>query len=180
MLTVVLIDTKYPHNLAAAIRAAACFGVGQVLWTGSRLSFAEGERLPREERMKGYRYVQVLHDDRPFDAIRRYDEKNGTQTVPICVELTPSAQSLNLFHHPPADAAYVFGPEDGHVPQAVRTLCHSFVFIPAHHCLNLAASVNVVLAHRLMHRQSLGLEGHVHPAETEQRGLIEVPGWEGK
>ncbi len=48
-----MIDPKYPHNLGAAIRACACFGVRSLVWTGERINLNIGERLPREERIKG-------------------------------------------------------------------------------------------------------------------------------
>ena len=47
---VVLIDPKFPHNVGAAVRAASCYGVGQVWFTGDRVQLI-GERryrLPRE------------------------------------------------------------------------------------------------------------------------------------
>ena len=54
---VALIDPKYPHNVGAALRACSCWGIRQLWWTGARvtLDVPRGERLPREERMKGYR-----------------------------------------------------------------------------------------------------------------------------
>lgn len=162
---VVLQRVKYPHNLAAAIRAASCFNMDAVLWTGKRFAFAEGERLPREERMKGYSHVQVIETERPFDLLR-----TGT---PVCVELTPNAESLAQFEHPD-DAIYVFGPEDGGVSQAFRALCHRFVYIPSKHCLNLAAAINVTLYDRIRKR-----EERFSTAEYERRG-IEIAGWDGK
>lgn len=183
MTSVILQRVKYPHNLAAAIRAAACFDAEAVYYTGKRFEFKDGERLPREERMKGYRSVEVFETERPFDdaeeRLRRHAFSNGTSRrspalFPVCVELTPTAQPLTHFEHPD-HALYVFGPEDGHVSQAFRALCYSFVYIPAHHCLNLAAAVNVVLAHRAMQRGSVQT-----PSETEGRGIIEVVGWDGK
>ena len=81
----------------------------------------------------------------------------------------------------------MFGPEDGYVPQPVRKLCHRFVHIPAHFCLNLAAAVNVALAHRLMSRQMAGLTPLLPLREMlrEVRGKIPSPtmdnvGWDGK
>jgi tRNA G18 (ribose-2'-O)-methylase SpoU len=140
---IILEDVLYPHNLAAAIRAAACFGASHVVWTGDRFEFSAGERLPREERMKGYTDVHLRRAHRPFEH--------------------------------PERAVYVFGPEDGHVSAGLRAKCHRFVYIPAHHCLNLAAAVNVVLAHRAMQREEFWT-----PVATEGRGIIEVPGWDGK
>jgi tRNA(Leu) C34 or U34 (ribose-2'-O)-methylase TrmL len=166
---VLLIDPKYPHNVGAALRACSCWGVGQLWWTGSRvtLDVPRGERLPPEERMKGYRSVEMVRDDQPFDC---FDA--GTAT-PVAVEIRPDAESLVMFEHP-EDAVYVFGPEDGGLPKPVRLLCHRFVVIPTHHCLNLAAAVNVVLYDRRLKRTLAGLEpgGPVRDMLGEHRGPI--------
>jgi len=150
---VALIDPKYPHNVGAALRACSCWGFGQLWWTGCRvaLDVPHGERLPREERMKGYRSVELTRDDQVFD---RFEPGSVT---PVAVELRPDAESLVEFEHP-TDALYVFGPEDGSLPKSVRLLCHRFVVIPTHHCLNLAAAVNVVLYDRRLKRTLAGLE----------------------
>lgn len=175
MLSVILTRPKYPHNLAAAIRACACFGVDQLLYTGNRFEFKDGERLPREERMKGYASVKWQQTERPFDALE-------PRTRVVGVELTPTAYPLNLVDWNqrlgslPYSTAIVFGPEDGHIHQSFRTHCWEFVYIPARHCLNLAAAINVVLAHRTMQ-----ISSHFKPADSENRGIIEsVPGWDGK
>ena len=175
-LAVILEQTKYAHNLAAARRACACFGVEHLFWTGDRFSFGDNERLPREERMKGYSDVQWLPTERPFDHL-------APGVVPVCVELTSSAQPLTTFVHP-WRAAYVFGPEDGGVGQAFRGLCHRFVYIPAYHCLNLAAAINVVLADRMMKQQMAGDAPMCSVGEMlkERRGFaeIDVVGFDGK
>jgi tRNA(Leu) C34 or U34 (ribose-2'-O)-methylase TrmL len=165
---VVLVNPKYPHNLAAAIRACACFGVEDLIYTGSRIDVTPTERLPREERMKGYRAVKWTRSDFPL---------NGRGT-PVCVEVRENSESLRTFEHPD-DAIYVFGPEDGSVPQAFRLNCFRFVHIPAHHCLNLAAAVNVVLAHRFMQRmkEPMLLSELLHETRGE---LSAVGGWDGK
>ena len=166
---VALIDPKYPHNVGAALRACSCWGVGQLWWTGSRvtLDVPRGERLPREERMKGYRSVEMARDDRVFD---RFEAGSVT---PVAVELLPGAEPLVAFEHP-EDALYVFGPEDGSLPKTVRLRCHRFVFIPARHCLNLAAAVNVVLYDRRLKRHLAGLEpvGPVREMLREHRGPL--------
>jgi tRNA(Leu) C34 or U34 (ribose-2'-O)-methylase TrmL len=170
---VALIDPKYPHNVGAALRACSCWGVGQLWWTGKRvaLSVPRGERLPREERMKGFRDVEIVRDDRVFD---RFE---SSAVTPVAVELRPQSESLVNFEHP-EDAMYVFGPEDGSLPKTVRLLCHRFVVIPTHHCLNLAAAVNVVLYDRRLKRQLNGLEGMAPVREMlrEHRG----PFWVGE
>src|SRR5262245_45937123 len=131
---VVLIDPKYAHNVGAAVRACSCWGIAQLWWTGDRvtLDVPRGERLPREERMKGYRSVELVRDDRIFD---RFEPGSAT---PVAVELRLGAEPLLTFEHPD-NALYVFGPEDGGLPKPTRVLCHRFVVIPTRHCLNLAA-----------------------------------------
>ena len=87
---------------------------------------------------------------------------------------------MSVYQHPLDDAAYVFGPEDGSVGNNWKSLCHEFVYIPSRHCLNLAAAVNVVLSHRLLQRMSMGVDSELwSPAVHEDRGLIDVPGWDG-
>lgn len=98
---VILNRTKYPHNLAAAIRACSCFGIDTLIWTGHRFEFEEGERLPREERMKGYSAVDFFESEKPFDLF--------PGATPVCIELTPNAECLTNFYHP-ENAVYVFGP----------------------------------------------------------------------
>src|SRR5213079_3262343 len=95
--------------------------------------------------------------------------------TPVAVELRPGAESLVSFEHP-EDALYVFGPEDGGLEKAVRVRCHRFVVIPTHHCLNLAAAVNVVLYDRRLKRQQAGLEPSLPITELirEHRGYIEL------
>jgi tRNA(Leu) C34 or U34 (ribose-2'-O)-methylase TrmL len=121
---VALIFPKYGHNVGAAVRAASCFGVSQVWWTGNRVTLdaAKGERLPREERMKGYRDVQMIQYDYIFD---RFDR----DVTPVAVEVRPQAESLVDFVHP-EKPLYVFGPEDGSLGNPQVRHCHRFVVIP--------------------------------------------------
>jgi len=175
---VVLIDPKFSHNVGATIRACSCFGVESLVWTRSRIDVSKYTRLPREERMKGYKNVQFVNHDRPL--------KLFEEAVPVCVEVYEDSEPLTTFVHP-ENAVYVFGPEDGKVPQVVRRLCHRFVHIPSHFCLNLSAAVNVVLSHRLMSRQLAGIEALLPLREMlhEVRGEVLTPvmdavGWDGK
>jgi tRNA(Leu) C34 or U34 (ribose-2'-O)-methylase TrmL len=176
---VVLIDPKFAHNLGASIRACSCFGVDSLVWTGSRIQLSSCERLPREERMKGYKSVRFINHARPFELF-------GTPFSTVCVEVFEHSEPLTTFDDPES-AIYVFGPEDGGVPQVVRRLCHRFVHIPAHFCLNLSAAVNVLLAHRVMARQLADREPllPLHEMLHEVRGEVFTPamdalGWDGK
>jgi tRNA(Leu) C34 or U34 (ribose-2'-O)-methylase TrmL len=128
--------------------------------------------------MKGYKSVHFVNHARPLELF-------GDST-PVCVEVYENSEPLTTFAHP-ENAVYVFGPEDGKVPQVVRRLCHRFLHIPSNFRLNLSAAVNVVLSHRLMSRQLAGIEP-LRPLREmlhEIRGEVPSPameavGWDGK
>ena len=127
--------------------------------------------------MKGYKTVRFFNAERPLDMFE--------SAIPVCVEVYEQSEPLTTLVHP-ENGVYIFGPEDGKVPQVIRRLCHRFVHIPAHFCLNLSAAVNVVLAHRLMSRQLAGKEPLLPLREMlhEVRGGYSTPamdsmGWDG-
>ncbi len=144
--SVILNNPKYAHNVGAAVRAASCFGAKVVLFTGDRIdveaSKGKGKyRLPREERMKGYKDVIIVKDDYPFNRFTK-------SVIPVAVEVRENAEPLPTFVHPER-AIYVFGPEDGSLPQVYLKHCQRFITIPSKHCLNLAAAVYLILYDRI-------------------------------
>lgn len=149
---ILLVDPKFIHNVASAVRAASCFGSSCVTFTGTRAMEQMGTRLPREERMKAYQDVRWWCEPspRPIEAVRRI---MGLPFVPVAVELVPNAETLDDNFHHPENALYVFGPEDGSLRKGIRTACHRFVRIPSFHCMNLSAAAYVVLFHRAMDMQ---------------------------
>lgn len=136
----ILCNPKYSANVGAIVRAASCFGAKQVWWTGNRVKLEEGQRLPREERLKGYKDVELVQFDYPFEHFK--------DATPVAIELLPNSECLMDFEHP-ENAVYVFGPEDGSIPQVMRRHCHRFVSIPSSHCTNLAAAAYIVLYDRV-------------------------------
>jgi tRNA(Leu) C34 or U34 (ribose-2'-O)-methylase TrmL len=143
--SIILTNPKYPHNVGATVRACSNFGAKVVLFTGQRVSLepnnTNGYRLPREERMKDYQDIVLLNDEYPFNRF-------GAGVIPVAVEKRENAEPLTYFQHP-KNAVYVFGPEDGSIPQVMMRHCQRFLVIVSKHCLNLAAAVNVVLADRI-------------------------------
>jgi tRNA(Leu) C34 or U34 (ribose-2'-O)-methylase TrmL len=155
---VLLVNPKFDHNVGMVVRAASCYRVPQVWWTGNRVSLdvAKGERLPREERMKGYRDVEMVQFDYPFDHF-------GRDVTPVAVEVRPNSECIYDFVHP-EKALYVFGPEDGGLSRVQLQHCHRFVTIPTAHCANLAAAVWQVLFHRALTR-------------NERHNRLDAPPW---
>jgi tRNA(Leu) C34 or U34 (ribose-2'-O)-methylase TrmL len=166
---ITLIDPKYTHNVGMVVRLASCYGLGQVWFTGERVSLdlAAKKRLPREERMKGYADVEIINYDSPFDQF--------AGATPVAVEVREKSEPLHTFEHP-ENPVYVFGPEDGSIQKGLLAQCHRFVVIPTRHCLNLATAVAIVLWDRQYKSWLAGQTDQLTtPGEFEARGLIETP-----
>ena len=159
---IALCDPKFSRNVGAIIRLASVYGIKQVLFSGNRVSLSDGERLPREERMKGYKDVELIQNDYFFDLF----EKGVT---PVAVEVRENSENLFDFENP-ENPLYVFGPEDGSVPKVMLQHCHRFVIIPGRFCLNLATAVSTVLYDRDMKLYKAGKKELVFPGEWEGRG----------
>lgn len=148
-----LIDPKFPRNVGMIVRAAAIFDAHRILMTGDRVNpksgpdTHRGTRLPREERFRGSRNVEIHRTGRPFD--------DSPHLTPVGIEVVSDAEILPWFDHP-EDAMYVFGPEDGSLPRSVLGQCHRIVRIPGLHCANLAAAVYMTLYDREMKRVLAG------------------------
>lgn len=69
--------------------------------------------------------------------------------IPVAVDLLDGATPLQEYKHPER-AFYIFGPEDGTLGDSVLSWCRDVIYIPTYGCMNLAATVNVVLYSRLL------------------------------
>lgn len=163
---IALVNPKYPHNVGAAIRAASCFGIKQVFYSGDRLGLDKLDRIPREERMKGYKDVTLYQYDYFFDTFPE-------GTTPVAVEVRENAEILPFFEHPD-NPLYVFGPEDGGLDRAIMKHCHRVVIIPTRHCVNLSAAVYMTLYDRHIKRMLSGVEQAVSSSQI----LSESRGWD--
>ena len=139
MIKVALINPKSPDNVGSVLRACGCFGANQVLYTGSRYHFAKQYRTDTQNR---HTEIQTQKVDELLDVMAKEPRS-------IVIELVENATPLPEFQHPD-NALYIFGPEDGSVPQDIIDAATDVVYIPTDGCLNLAATANVVLYDRLV------------------------------
>ena len=126
---------KSAINVGGALRACACYGAAMLVVRGRRY------RRAAPDTTAAYRDMPLLHVD-DLHAVIPFD------CVPVAVELLAGARPLPTYIHPER-AFYVFGPEDGTLGHAVTDWCRDVIMVPTRHCMNLAATVNVVLYDRL-------------------------------
>jgi tRNA(Leu) C34 or U34 (ribose-2'-O)-methylase TrmL len=129
-----LINPKTNANVGGALRAAHCFGASMVAVQGDRY-----KRQPTDT-TTAYRHIPLIRQQNIYDAI-------PFDCVPVVIEIVEGAVDLREYVHPER-AFYIFGPEDGSVPKAIVERARDVVYIPTAYCLNLAATVNVVLYDR--------------------------------
>lgn len=136
--TIGLMDPKGPTNVGAVMRAAGCYSVNKVLYTGTR--YTRASQFITDTKRAAQHIPLLAVDDLVI-------EKTAEQKV-ICVDLVEGAIPLPEFVHPD-NALYIFGPEDGTISQQVINQADAVVYVPTTGCMNLAASVNVLLYDRL-------------------------------
>lgn len=130
---------KDTANLGGVLRAAQCYGASMVMLSGGRMG------KYATDTMKAWRHlpcveVADLVAHIPFGA------------EPVVVELCERAKPIFNFVHPHS-AFYIFGPEDGSVLKEIVERMPRVIQIPTTGCMNLAATVNVVLYDRLLKQQ---------------------------
>ncbi|MEJ2610883.1 MAG: RNA methyltransferase [Candidatus Thiodiazotropha sp.] len=136
--TIGLVNPKSPINMGAVLRAAGCFQVNSIHYTG--------ERYDRAMRFQTDTKKTALHI--PLIGVTSLIENIPESHCLVCVELVEGATPLPEFKHP-QNAYYMFGPEDGTLSQTTIDRADAVVYIPTIGCLNLAAAVNIVLYDRL-------------------------------
>ena len=132
---IALDQPKFDSNVGGAIRAAGCYGADLIV--------ASGQRFKREstDTQKAFRHIPTIFGlDSVFDAI-------PIDCIPVAVEITDDAHSLVNYRHPER-AFYIFGGEDQTLGAKILGRCRDVVYVPTTHCMNLAATVNVVLYDR--------------------------------
>ena len=127
-------NPKFAVNVGSVLRAAGCYGAATVIVSGGRIRAAT-------DTQKSYRHIPVFRTDDvmasiPFDC------------VPVAVDLVGDATSLVEYQHPER-AFYVFGAEDATLGDRILSRCRDRIYVPTQQCMNLAATVSVVLYDRM-------------------------------
>jgi len=137
-----LTDPKSPDNVGAVMRAAGCYEASSVSYTGNRFNkaTARGQKLHTDTKNVNRRI--------PLQHITSFQEAIPKGAVPVAIELVEGATSLIDYQHP-EHAYYIFGPEDKSLDKAVVAWCRDVIYVPTVGCMNLAATVNVVLYDRI-------------------------------
>ncbi|MCK6264532.1 RNA methyltransferase [Vibrio sp. ZSDE26] len=136
--TIGLTNPKSPSNVGAVMRAAGCYQADEVLYTGQRYE-------------KAYKFqtdTKNVSSKIPLKGVDSFLEGLPDETRIVCVDFAEGATPLPEFKHPD-NAIYIFGPEDGSISQDVADRADYVVYVPTVGCMNLAASVNVLLYDRL-------------------------------
>ncbi|NQZ81795.1 MAG: RNA methyltransferase [Colwellia sp.] len=133
-----LINPKSPTNVGAVMRAAGCYQVDGVFYTGQRYAKAAKFNTDTKNRVTSI----------PLTGVDSLITNISSEIKVVCVDLVEGAIPLPEYQHP-ENALYIFGPEDGTIDQDIIDRADAVVYVPTVGCMNLAASVNVLLYDRL-------------------------------
>lgn len=138
-----LINPKTPENVSSVMRAAGNFRVDDVFYTGTR--------YPRAVKLHPgmVNMSRKVSQNIPLMGVDCLIDKADANMKIVCVEFAENAVALPGYQHP-KNALYIFGPEDGSMSQDVIDRADDVVYVPTVGCMNIAATVNVVLYDRLM------------------------------
>lgn len=131
-------NPKTPENVGSVMRAAGCYGVNSVFYTGRRYDVAK----------PFYTDTQKIYEKIPLIGVEDLKSIVPFGCVPVAVDLIEGATPLPGYKHPPR-AFYIFGPEDGILKKDITKFCSDTIYVPTIGCMNLAAAVNVILYDRL-------------------------------
>lgn len=156
-----IINPKSPENMGSILRAAGCYQAQSIRYTGERYARAKAFSTDTKN---AHLKIAVTQVDAVIDLLK------DQHLTKVAVELVEGATPLPLFEHP-QEALYIFGPEDGSVEQTIIDQCDHVVYIPTIGCMNLAATVNVLLYDRLakMTQMPVGDEVIKNSRDTNNR-----------
>ena len=131
-------NPKNSMNVGSALRACGVYGACMMAVSNHRYSKVSTDTMCH---VKHLPLIQCdnLHTVIPFDC------------VPVAVDLIEGAMPLQEYKHPER-AFYIFGAEDATLGARITDWCRDIVYVPTKGCMNLAATVNVVLYDRMVKR----------------------------
>lgn len=93
----------------------------------------------------------------------------------VGVELTPDAVDLPSFRHP-TRAAYILGPEMGHLAEEIQAQCDHIIKIPMKFCVNVGVAGALVMYDRMLSmgrfaERPVKPGGPLHPKAAHKPGL---------
>lgn len=135
---IALCNPKSPSNVGAVMRAAGCYGATAIYYTGTRF----------EQAAKYHLDTKNVNQKIPLSAVESFTGLADKHQKLVCVELAEGAIPLPEFTHP-ENTLYIFGPEDGSIEQSIINRADAVVYVPTIGCMNLAATVNVLLYDRM-------------------------------
>lgn len=168
MFGVSLINCKNAWNLGNALRSTVAFGGSLFVVQGNRWkNTGDWEKTDTENARS--RIPIFMTDSDPFI----YFPENATR---VAVEMVKEATSITEFTHP-ENAIYLFGPEDGRIPDETLKRCEHTIYLPTAYSLNLAACVASVACHRMT--QEATVERQVCPrcGKSHIKWLENVEAW---
>lgn len=143
-----LINPKDAQNVGSVLRAIGCYQANDVYFTGNRYEYA------LKHNTDTHKVSLSSHISKVDSMLEARDLHMPEDTKIVCVELVEGAIPLPEYTHP-EHALYVFGPEDGNLKQDVVNAADEVVYIPTVGCMNLAATVNVLLYDRMAKTQNV-------------------------
>lgn len=138
---IALDNPKSGANVGGAMRACGVYEAAMVVIAGGRFKSLKGSPA---DTMKAWKHIPVVEVDDVFDALPH-------DCVPIAVDMLDDAKPLPNYRHPER-AFYIFGAEDATLGARITDRCRDKIIVPTKHCMNLAATVNVILYDRAAKR----------------------------
>lgn len=145
------------------MRAAGCYQADEVLYTGQRY----------EKASKFQTDTKNVSSKIPLKGVESFLDNLSEETSIVCVDFAEGATPLPEFQHP-ENAIYIFGPEDGSISQDVADRAHHVVYVPTIGCMNLAASVNVLLYDRLAKSTTMDTSEDLIKSSRDNRNHLVV------
>lgn len=132
-------NPKSVLNVGSAMRACQVYRAQFLVVSGTRYKKAH-DKSPSTDTMKYYRHFPVFQVPDLRDMVPQ-------GCIPVAVDIIEGAKPLPGYTHPKR-AFYIFGAEDATLDERTLEWCQDIVYIPTNRCMNLAATVNVVLYDR--------------------------------